>query len=82
MLEDKLHRQNEGMAMGNSLFPVVSNILMEHFEEIALDTAEHKLAKWLRYVDNTFVVWPHGLARLQQFLHHLNSLRHTIKFTV
>jgi hypothetical protein len=33
------------MAMGNSLSPVVSNIFMEHFEEIALDTAYYKSAK-------------------------------------
>jgi hypothetical protein len=26
------------------------------------------------------MVWPHGPARLQQFLHHLNGLRPTIKF--
>jgi hypothetical protein len=31
--EDKFYQQKEGMAMGNSLPPVVSNIFMEHFEE-------------------------------------------------
>jgi hypothetical protein len=79
--ENKLCQQKEGMAMGNLLSPVVSNIFMEHFEEMALDTADYKPAKWLRYV-NTFMVWPHGTARLQQFLHHLNSIRPTIKFTM
>jgi hypothetical protein len=55
---------------------------MEHFEDTALDTADHKPAKWLRYVDNSVVVWPHGQARLQQFLHHHNSVRRpTIRFT-
>jgi hypothetical protein len=54
---------------------------MEHFEETALDTADHNPAKKLRYVDNSFMVWLHGPARLQQFLHHLNSVRPTIKFT-
>jgi hypothetical protein len=43
--EDKLYQQKEGMEMGNSLSPVVSDIFMEHFEEIALDTAYHKPAK-------------------------------------
>jgi hypothetical protein len=47
-----------------------------------LDTADHKLAKWLRYIDDTFVVWPPGAARLQQFLHHPNSIRPLIKFTM
>jgi hypothetical protein len=31
--------------MGNSLSPVVSNIFVEHFEEMSLDTADHKPAK-------------------------------------
>jgi hypothetical protein len=30
------------MAIGNSLSSVVSNIFMEHFEEISLDTADHE----------------------------------------
>jgi hypothetical protein len=80
--EDRFYQQKEGMAMGNSLSPVVSNIYMEHFEEMALDTAEYKPDKWLRYVDDTFVVWPHGQAKLQQFLQHLNNIRPTINFTM
>jgi hypothetical protein len=60
------------MAKGNSLSPVVNNIFVEQFEEIVLDTADHKLV----------MVWPHGAARLQQFLHHPNSIRPTIKFTM
>jgi hypothetical protein len=31
---------------------------MEHFEKLALDSAEHKLVLWLYYVDDIFVVWP------------------------
>jgi hypothetical protein len=54
--EHKFYHQKDGMAMENSLSPVVSNIFMEHFEETALLTADHKFTKWLRYVDNTFVV--------------------------
>jgi hypothetical protein len=67
----KFYQQKEGMAMGNSLPPIVSNIFVEHSE----DTADHKPAKWLRYVENTFVVWPHRPARLQRFLHDLNNVR-------
>lgn len=32
-----------------------------------MNKADHKPAKWLRYVDHTLVVWPHGPARLQDF---------------
>jgi hypothetical protein len=46
---------------------------MEHFEKLSL---------WLRYVDDTHVVWLHGLGTLQNFLNHLNNLRTSIQFTV
>jgi hypothetical protein len=45
--EGKFYHQEGGKQMGNSLSPVVSNIFMEHFDEIALDTADHKPTKWL-----------------------------------
>jgi hypothetical protein len=77
--EDKFYQQKECMAMGSSQSLVVSNIFMEHIEETALDTADYKPTKWLRYVDDTFMVWPHGPARLQSFLDHINSMRPTIK---
>jgi hypothetical protein len=54
-LQDKFYQQKEGTEIGNSI-SVVNNIFMEQFEEIALDTADHKPAKWLKYVDDTFVV--------------------------
>jgi hypothetical protein len=72
---DKFFQQKDGMATGTSLSPVVSNIFMEHFEKLALDSAQHKPSLWLRYVDDTFVVWPHRPSQLQDFLSHLNSLR-------
>jgi hypothetical protein len=82
-IEDKLYQHKDGMAVGNSVSTVVTDVLifMEHLEEIALDTAQHKSAKRLRYNEETFVVWPHGPTRVQQFLLHFNSLRPTMTFT-
>ena len=37
---------------------------------------------WLRYVDDTFVVWPHGQEKLDSFHKHLNTQHRNIKFTV
>jgi hypothetical protein len=71
-----------GMALGSSLSPIVSNIYMKNFENLALDSALHKSSLWLLYVDDTFVVWPHGPGQLQYFLSHLNSLRSTIQFAM
>jgi hypothetical protein len=66
------------MAMGNSLSP----IFMEHFEKLALDSALYKPALWLRYVDDTFVVWPHGPEQLHNLLGHRNTLRPSSRFTM
>jgi hypothetical protein len=41
-VNDKFFQQKDGMAMGNSLSPIVSNIFMEHFEKLALDSAPYK----------------------------------------
>jgi hypothetical protein len=46
----------KSMAMGSILFPVFSNIFMEHCEKLTFDMVGYKPALWLRYVDDTFVV--------------------------
>jgi hypothetical protein len=81
-VDDKFFQQKDGMAMRSSLTPTVSNIFMEHFEKLALDSAQYKPLLWLRYIDDMFVVWPHGPELLQDFLRHLNILRPSIQFTM
>jgi hypothetical protein len=47
-VEDRFYQQKSGMAMGSSLFPIIRNIFVEHFEQLSLDSAPHKPAMWLR----------------------------------
>lgn len=51
------YKQVEGTAMGPLLSPVVANIYMQDFEQRALTKAPLKPSLWLRYVDDTFVIW-------------------------
>jgi DNA-binding transcriptional MerR regulator len=53
---------------------------MEHFEQQAISRAPRKPTHWYRYMDDTFVVWPHGEEEIREFLDHLNSIHHNIKF--
>jgi hypothetical protein len=76
------YEQKEGAAIGSPLSPVIANLFMETFEQEAFELAPLKPKLWKRYVDDTFVVWPHGRESLDQFLNHLNSLHSSIKFTM
>ncbi|XP_022108452.1 uncharacterized protein LOC110988853 [Acanthaster planci] len=68
--------------MGSPLSPVLADLFMEEFEQTALFSADLKPSVWIRYVDDTFVVWPHSPQDLQLFLQHLNSQHNDIQFTM
>jgi hypothetical protein len=74
-VDDKFFQQKDGMAMENSLSPIVSNNFMEYFEKFALESAPYKPSLWLRYVDDTFVVCPYCPEQLHNFLGHFNSFK-------
>jgi hypothetical protein len=40
-------QQKNGIAMGSSHSPIVSKISMEHFEQVAVDSAQDKPSLWL-----------------------------------
>ena len=56
--------QTDGAAMDSPLSPVTANLFMEDLEQKAIQTAVLQPKFWVRYVDNTFVIWPHGKERL------------------
>ena len=76
-----IYRQEEGLAMGSPLSPVLANIYMEYFEEMALGSTSLKPSMWLRYVDDTFILWPHQ-EDVQILLDHVNSIWPSIQFTM
>lgn len=82
VFDGHFYEQVEGAPMGSPLSPVVANLFLEDFETRALDSAADKPSCWLRYVDDTFVVWPHGPDKLQNFLRHINSVHPNINFTM
>ena len=65
--------------MGSPLSLIVANLYQENLEETALWTTPGPPQLWLRYVDDTFVIRPHGQEKLDCFHEHLNR---NIKFTV
>ena len=76
-----IYQQEEGLAMGSPLSPVLANIYMEIFKEMALGSTSLKPSMWLRYVDDTFILWCHQ-EDVQLLLDHVNSIRPSIQFTM
>ena len=54
-----INQQEEGLAIGSLLSPVLAYIYMEYFEKMSLGFTSLKPSMWLRYVDDTFTLWPH-----------------------
>ena len=66
--------------MGSPECPIVANLFMECFEYKTLNTAPNPPSLWLRYVDDMVVVLKTSCK--SEFLNHINSVEHNIKFTV
>ena len=76
-----IYRQEEELAMGSPLSPVLANIYMEYFEKMALGFTSLKPSMWFRYIDDTFILWSHR-EDVQILLDHVNSIRPSIQFTM
>ena len=74
--------EQEGAPMGLSLSVVLANAYMEHLEQSILTSATLKPTLWRRYVDDTFILWPHGDEALQEFHQQLNDFCPSIQFTL
>ena len=70
---DNDYLQIGGTAMGTRLAPSFANIFMYPFEDKHVYPYPLKPTVWLRYIDDIFMVWDHGLDELNQFIAHLNT---------
>ena len=74
--------QIHGTAMGSPMAPTYANIFMAMLEQKLLKEAPEGLIpiEWIRFIDDIFAIWTHGLNKLQTFLSHINRSHPTIKF--
>jgi len=67
--------------MGTKVAPSFANLFMADFEDKWVYSYPSKPSLWLRYIDDIFIVWEHGIEELNTFLEHLNTCHPSIKFT-
>ena len=80
--QDNYFEQTDGAAMGSPLSPVIANLFIEDLEQKAIQSAVLQPKLWVRYVDDTFIIWPHGKEHLHAFHEHLNQQNPNNQFTI
>ena len=79
--DNKHYLQVGGTAMGTRVAPSFANIFMGWFEDKFVYTYDTQPLVWKRYIDDIFMIWPHGQDSLDDFVSYLNECHVTIKFT-
>ena len=76
----KTYLQIHGTSMGTPFAPNYANIFMAEIEKNILENPPQnkRPTLWRRFIDDIFMVWPHGHTALHQFLEHINCLHETI----
>ena len=54
---------------------------MTKFEQSHVYTYHLQPTLWKRFIDDIFMIWPHGMDSLMEFTEHLSTVHLTIKFT-
>ena len=70
-----------GTAMGTKVAPSFAVTYMGSFEKDNVYTYRLQPTIYLRYIDDIFMIWPHGQDELDQFLLHMNNCSEHIQFT-
>lgn len=76
----KFYEQCDGAAMASPLSSIVADVYMEAFEQSTLDVVTYKPLWYQCYVDDTLLIWPHGLEKL--FVAFLNTQQQNNRFTL
>ena len=73
--------QIKGTAMGTKMAPACANIYMDAIEKSFLSSSPQKPSVYYRYIDDIFLLWPHGNDSLTHFFEHANNIQQNIQFT-
>ena len=73
--------QIKGVSMGSKVSPSFAILYMDYFESTHVYTYQLQPTVYLRYIDDIFMIWPHGNTELATFVEFLNTREPNIKFS-
>ena len=73
--------QTNGVSMGSKCAPSVACLYMADFEEKVVDKYHLQPLLWLRFIDDIFILWQHGLNEFDKFVDYLNNNDYGLEFT-
>ena len=77
----KLYPKVQGTAMGTKTTPAYANIFMGRLERLLLRSVALRPFSWLRFIDDSEMMWSHGRETLTTFLDEANNFHPSIKLT-
>ena len=77
----QLYRQVDGVSMGSPLAPILADVFMSHVEE-QIERYDHQRIKlYVRYVDDTFILFQGKEGDVVKLVEFVNHLHPKLKFT-
>ena len=76
------YKQTAGVPMGNRIAPPVAIAFMHILETGFMSTFQYLPVLYVRYIDDIFGIWTHGIEKLMQFADAINSYNQSIRFTM
>ncbi|XP_033121407.1 uncharacterized protein LOC117120505 [Anneissia japonica] len=82
LFDSDMYLQINGTAMGTPMAPQYANIFMSNLEQRFLETQTLRPLLYLRYIDDIFMIWTHGMDTLLQFHNDFHNFHPTINLTL
>ncbi|XP_014778431.1 uncharacterized protein LOC106875004 [Octopus bimaculoides] len=88
---ENTYRQKSSTAMGTRVAPTFANLVMTYLEvqiyehtrlKFGENFQKYLLTNWKCYLDDCFILWPHNIEQLTKFKNLINSINHSIQFTM
>ena len=75
--------QNDGLAMGAPSSGILSEIFLQHIENLHIThlTQKHEIIKYFRHVDDMLLIFDSNHTNIQDILTDLNTIHPNVHFT-